>query len=199
MVRSSPLCVVALAGMGASFQTDMAPIRTLGYHKSIPGNSHIRWRGINSPRMSISPPYAKQSLMSSTIAVQTGNDDNTIQNKFLSTTSEQVDTETVNGEQSVKINLQPVNGDQESTVVTSENITLKEKTMALTVLIASIASFSSLILFSGAGSWRYFMAGGICAAFSHSLTTPIDVVKVSLIIHLEIRFICKLSNLTIWA
>ena len=25
--------------------------------------------------------------------------------------------------------------------------------------------------------WRYFVAGGICAATSHGITTPIDVVK----------------------
>ncbi len=25
--------------------------------------------------------------------------------------------------------------------------------------------------------WRYFLAGGICAATSHGITTPIDVVK----------------------
>ena len=25
--------------------------------------------------------------------------------------------------------------------------------------------------------WRYFLAGGICAACSHGITTPIDVVK----------------------
>lgn len=27
--------------------------------------------------------------------------------------------------------------------------------------------------------WRYFLAGGICAATSHGITTPIDVVKVN--------------------
>lgn len=177
MVRSSPLCVVALAGMGASFQTDMAPIRFLGHHKSQPGNSHIRWRGRNLPRRSIATPYAKQSLMSSTVAVQTGNEENTIQNKFFPVSPDEVDTETVNGEQSMEINFQQVNGVQETVAGTSEKLTLKEKTMAAAVLVASIASFVSLILFSGAGSWRYFTAGGICAAFSHSLTTPIDVIK----------------------
>lgn len=177
MVRSSPLCVVALAGMGASFQTDMAPIRVLSHHKSTPGNRHIRWRGTNLPRWSIATPHAKQSLMSSTVAVQTGNEENAIQNKFFPANPDEVGTETVNGEQSMEVNFQQVNGDKETTAVTSEKLTVREKTITATVLIASIASFVSLILFSGAGSWRYFTAGGICAAFSHSLTTPIDVVK----------------------
>ena len=43
-------------------------------------------------------------------------------------------------------------------------------------LLAS--SLFLLLTLSGPGSWRYFMAGGICAAVSHALPTPIDVVKV---------------------
>eukprot|EP01032_Pedospumella_encystans_P015584 gene15584-17812_t len=33
--------------------------------------------------------------------------------------------------------------------------------------------------------WRYFAAGGICAAFSHGITTPIDVVKTCMQTHPE--------------
>ena len=40
-------------------------------------------------------------------------------------------------------------------------------------LIAS----SLLLLISPPGSWRYFLAGGLCASVSHAVTTPIDVVK----------------------
>jgi len=40
-------------------------------------------------------------------------------------------------------------------------------------LIAS----SLLLLISPLGSWRYFLAGGLCASVSHAVTTPIDVVK----------------------
>ena len=40
--------------------------------------------------------------------------------------------------------------------------------------------FAGLLYVSGPGSWRYFAAGGICAATSHAVTTPIDVVKVRL-------------------
>ena len=38
-------------------------------------------------------------------------------------------------------------------------------------------TFSLVLKLAGAGSWRYFLAGGICAAISHAFTTPIDVVK----------------------
>jgi hypothetical protein len=37
---------------------------------------------------------------------------------------------------------------------------------------------SKFIMSSSPGSWRYFLAGGLCAASSHALPTPIDVVKV---------------------
>ena len=43
---------------------------------------------------------------------------------------------------------------------------------------AMFLAFAGLIYVSGPGSWRYFAAGGICAATSHAVTTPIDVVKV---------------------
>ena len=42
-----------------------------------------------------------------------------------------------------------------------------------------VTSLFLLLTYSGAGSWRYFVAGGICAAASHAIPTPIDVVKVS--------------------
>jgi hypothetical protein len=44
---------------------------------------------------------------------------------------------------------------------------------------ALIISSVLLVLNSGPGSWRYYLAGGICAAISHGITTPVDVVKVS--------------------
>lgn len=44
-------------------------------------------------------------------------------------------------------------------------------------LIAAIFSAYALISFLAPGSWRFFAAGGICAATSHAIPTPIDVVK----------------------
>ena len=41
-----------------------------------------------------------------------------------------------------------------------------------------LTSFLFLIYLSGPGQWRYYLAGGICAAISHAITTPVDVIKV---------------------
>ena len=49
--------------------------------------------------------------------------------------------------------------------------------LAATVAVM-IMAFGGLIHISGPGMWRYYLAGGICAATSHAITTPIDVVKV---------------------
>jgi hypothetical protein len=46
-----------------------------------------------------------------------------------------------------------------------------------TTTFAAISLFA-LITLSAPGSWRYFLAGGICAATSHAIAVPIDVVKV---------------------
>jgi hypothetical protein len=34
-----------------------------------------------------------------------------------------------------------------------------------------------IVKIRGGSDWRYFAAGGSCAAISHAITTPIDVVK----------------------
>ena len=43
----------------------------------------------------------------------------------------------------------------------------------------AVSAFLTLILKSAPGSWRFFLAGGLCAATSHTIPTPVDVVKVS--------------------
>jgi len=43
------------------------------------------------------------------------------------------------------------------------------------ILVAPILVFIFNSFFDGA--WRFFLSGGICAATSHAITTPIDVVK----------------------
>lgn len=40
-----------------------------------------------------------------------------------------------------------------------------------------ILALAVLLLFSGPGAWRYYWAGGVCAAVSHAIPVPIDVVK----------------------
>lgn len=50
----------------------------------------------------------------------------------------------------------------------------------LTSIVATAALMTGiymLIILSGPGSWRYYLAGGICASTSHAITTPIDVLK----------------------
>ena len=58
-----------------------------------------------------------------------------------------------------------------------------EITTVDTVVLAGTTTFAAISLFalitlSAPGSWRYFLAGGICAATSHAIAVPIDVVKV---------------------
>jgi hypothetical protein len=40
------------------------------------------------------------------------------------------------------------------------------------------ATLYQFVTSSSPGSWRYFLAGGLCAASSHAIPTPIDVIKV---------------------
>lgn len=40
---------------------------------------------------------------------------------------------------------------------------------------ALVVTFAEMFLSAG---WRFYLAGGICAAVSHTIATPIDVVKV---------------------
>ena len=50
-----------------------------------------------------------------------------------------------------------------------------------TVSVALLLALLGLLSASGPGGWRYYVAGGTCAAISHAIATPIDVVKVSII------------------
>lgn len=59
-----------------------------------------------------------------------------------------------------------------------DKVTLQDKISMAATGTAVIASFALLIAISGPGSWRFFLAGGLCAAASHAIPTPLDVVKV---------------------
>ena len=59
----------------------------------------------------------------------------------------------------------------------------KEITVIDKLVVAGGAGLSAaaaffLVALSGPGSWSYFVAGGVCAATSHAIPTPVDVVKV---------------------
>jgi len=58
-----------------------------------------------------------------------------------------------------------------------DHVTPKEKTLVAITIAAAFLAFVGLLKAAGQGGWRYFLAGGICAATSHALTTPVDVVK----------------------
>lgn len=57
-------------------------------------------------------------------------------------------------------------------------ITAADKVVIWTALTGIMSAFAAVVKISGPGAWRYYVAGGICAAVSHGITTPIDVVKV---------------------
>lgn len=57
-----------------------------------------------------------------------------------------------------------------------ENPQSNRRKALLTVFSAFVVS-ALLVAGSGPGGWRYYLAGGICAAISHSAGTPIDVIK----------------------
>lgn len=58
-----------------------------------------------------------------------------------------------------------------------DDITKKDQLIISVTLLSLIITFSLILKLAEPGSWRYFAAGGICAAISHAATTPIDVVK----------------------
>jgi len=61
--------------------------------------------------------------------------------------------------------------------VPHDHVTLVDKLVMSATVATMMTMFAGLVTVSGPGGWRYYLAGGICAAVSHGLTTPIDVVK----------------------
>ena len=57
-------------------------------------------------------------------------------------------------------------------------ITTMDKVVMAGFFLASTLALYATMSFTAPGSWRYFAAGGICAATSHTIPTPIDVIKV---------------------
>jgi len=73
-----------------------------------------------------------------------------------------------------------INGGTESSTAAEHaqnKITSADKVVIWTALVGIASAFAAVIKISGPGAWRYYAAGGICAAVSHGITTPIDVVK----------------------
>lgn len=59
-----------------------------------------------------------------------------------------------------------------------QNLRVDTIAIVATVSAAFLAALIGLLSASGPGGWRYYLAGGMCAAISHAIATPIDVVKV---------------------
>ena len=55
---------------------------------------------------------------------------------------------------------------------------LNDNTVLVGISLFLSLAVGAVIKYSPPGSWRYYLAGGICASTSHAITTPIDVVKV---------------------
>lgn len=58
-------------------------------------------------------------------------------------------------------------------------VTAYDKALLASFTGLAAAAVGILLACSAPGAWRYFLAGGICAATSHAIPTPIDVIKVS--------------------
>lgn len=56
-------------------------------------------------------------------------------------------------------------------------MTTVDKIRIATVLGCAMSAVLAIVLKSSPGSWRFFLAGGLCAAISHTIPTPVDVVK----------------------
>jgi hypothetical protein len=87
------------------------------------------------------------------------------------------------------------NASSPTTQEETSSISVKDKILFAISGGLGIAALLNLVRMSSAGSWRYFLAGGVCAAVSHAIPTPIDVVKVSLRNAFSFR-ICQESHLT---
>jgi len=65
----------------------------------------------------------------------------------------------------------------EKGVSLDENVPKSNIMYALFTIVTMFMASTLLVIGSGPGAWRYYLAGGICATISHSFTTPIDVIK----------------------
>jgi solute carrier family 25 (mitochondrial phosphate transporter), member 3 len=57
------------------------------------------------------------------------------------------------------------------------HITTTDKVIMAGGTLATVLLFYALLSAGAAGSWRFYLAGGICAATSHAVPVPVDVIK----------------------
>jgi len=73
--------------------------------------------------------------------------------------------------------FEPLHISQSMTTPLEKDASTLNKRNALLTVAATLMASTLLMVSSRAGAWRYYLAGGICAAVSHSFTTPVDVIK----------------------
>ena len=62
--------------------------------------------------------------------------------------------------------------------INHDRINASDKVVMAAAALAGIVAVYGMAYLTAPGAWRFFAAGGICAATSHAIPTPIDVVKV---------------------
>ncbi len=68
---------------------------------------------------------------------------------------------------------------QQTVTTASKEMKIRRNIRAVGVTLSALLACTwGLVVLSGEGAWRYYVSGGICAAISHAITTPIDVIKV---------------------
>lgn len=75
--------------------------------------------------------------------------------------------------------LSPMGADDvEETIASARDVisSADKRALVLATGLGAIA-FVWLVMASGPGAWRYYLSGGICAAASHTVPVPIDVIK----------------------
>ena len=58
-----------------------------------------------------------------------------------------------------------------------DSITARDLATMGAFVVAVTVALAGLVSVSGPGGWKYYLAGGLCAAASHVIPVPIDVVK----------------------
>mmetsp|Transcript_2714 Transcript_2714/g.3958 ORF Transcript_2714/g.3958 Transcript_2714/m.3958 type:complete len:463 (-) Transcript_2714:117-1505(-) len=167
---------------------------TLGFQNSISGRQHTRPLRTHISRFDTTSstirkntgsftcwqPSSKKDYHCGRVAASSASMDGESSDQSSNNNDVIVQTST-HTDANTNSNQLAVNGDSSSSTFKStdddETITRKDSITISLTAVGVILAFVGLISAGGPGAWRYYLAGGICAASSHAITTPIDVVK----------------------
>lgn len=147
--------------------------------------------GTNFPALSSASALrltGKKSTPDETIAV---NGDITIENDEHQSHEKSEISDSFEGSATtsmVETDLTPISSNNlsETKSTTTTAVARKgERTFLARITVLFSLVVLTVLKMSPSGSWRYYLAGGICASTSHAITTPIDVVKVRSIVSLS--------------